>query len=738
MRGHWALSSPKRSQGYWTFGNEIASDVLKAYPKSYLVAATRLLYSFVAIFSFPLQIHPSRNSAIALMDLVRPSASGSARWAAVTVLELAASLAVAITVLDLGNILGVVGATGSTMVSCASNSPVEPLVNQAFPHFHAKRVLAFGMLLLGRAVMLSLEVAATSILGGCVIMPTCLTLRQVDVGNSLRKRRPLSVLCFRESFHNLPSSLMACCSRPQDGEIETVQAETILETSKIDVQLPEGEAGFPDFKELSKHVYSMEAQMEKQEAEIERQGAEIQKQADEIKDLKERCETAMTLAKEATPLLEWGCLTPQQKLMVQLLVVLFFSVIAVPLPLLIPINDPNEGALKNMTFFYGYNIFVIVYYLPGQYRRLQLLLELPSQKSLGGEMMLKRSATESSALSYLQKATYSDWAVRAVFYLLVIIGWCTGYFLCALPWGTDLVYSYNMLYGAPPTFAMVDWMFLVVAGRRFWNVKTLVLVFVYNFLTLAPVLVLCGVVFASAFFNTPVTEVCAALVSWIVMEAVGFVSDKALKILVPWAGYSLDHYYQVGNALVFSSVLTFSEVILFPSTNSWWALVGVVLVDTLGSMLQLRVLWKCVVTDVQNGVGTSQETKEALWSQCEIDVARFWPVVVALPPLVWLMDDRNPNRQYYYLFECTTSEHMNITVVCILVKLAWTCCLTGLDVFLCTQWGIGPQRAQAMLKMYDKHWVMMTATFALTGAIFTSCWLVKHDGLRLLEVLSEC
>ena len=73
----------------------------------------------------------------------------------------------------------------------------------------------------------------------------------------------------------------------------------------------------------------------------------------------------MTLAKEATPLLEWGCLTPQQKLMVQLLVVLFFSVIAVPLPLLIPINDPNEGALKNMTFFYGYNIFVIVYYLPG-------------------------------------------------------------------------------------------------------------------------------------------------------------------------------------------------------------------------------------------------------------------------------------------------------------------------------------------------------------------------------------
>jgi len=102
------------------------------------------------------------------------------------------------------------------------------------------------------------------------------------------------------------------------------------------------------------------------------------------------------------------------------------------------------------------------------------------------------------------------------------------------------------------------------------------------------------------------------------------------------------------------------------------------------------------------------------------------------------MDERNPNRQYYYLFECTTSDHMNITVVCILVKLGWTCVLTGLDLYMCTQWGIGPDRAQQMLKMYNKHWAMMAATFAFAGAIFTSCWLVKHDGLRLLEILSEC
>ena len=76
--------------------------------------------------------------------------------------------------------------------------------------------------------------------------------------------------------------------------------------------------------------------------------------------------TALSMAQEAAPAVEWGCLTQQQKFMVQFLFVLVFSVIAVPLPLLIPINDPNLGALGNMSFFYGYNIFVIVYYLPGR------------------------------------------------------------------------------------------------------------------------------------------------------------------------------------------------------------------------------------------------------------------------------------------------------------------------------------------------------------------------------------
>ena len=65
---------------------------------------------------------------------------------AVTLLELMASLLIALCVLDLGKVLGVVGATGSTLVSYILPGL---LYVQTFPECHCKRLLAFGQLLLG-------------------------------------------------------------------------------------------------------------------------------------------------------------------------------------------------------------------------------------------------------------------------------------------------------------------------------------------------------------------------------------------------------------------------------------------------------------------------------------------------------------------------------------------------------------------------------------------------------------
>eukprot|EP00931_Biecheleriopsis_adriatica_P122179 TRINITY_DN9718_c0_g1_i1.p1 TRINITY_DN9718_c0_g1~~TRINITY_DN9718_c0_g1_i1.p1 ORF type:complete len:475 (+),score=99.39 TRINITY_DN9718_c0_g1_i1:32-1456(+) len=147
--------------GYVTYGDKVESDVLKGYPQSAVVEITRVLYSILVVFSYPLQIHPSRNSALALWNIVAPREEAAAggwsyRWTLITVLELAGSLLIALSVTDLGNILGIVGATGSTTVSYILPGLV---YIKAFPHSHAKRVFAFAQLV-----------------AGCIIMPVCLVL----------------------------------------------------------------------------------------------------------------------------------------------------------------------------------------------------------------------------------------------------------------------------------------------------------------------------------------------------------------------------------------------------------------------------------------------------------------------------------------------------------------------------------------------------------------------------------
>ena len=127
--------------GYLTFGPVVDSDVLKTYPHSPLVAVARIAISLVVTFSYPLQSHPSRGCVISLLGA---AARRHDRWrrrreglpppppppppseapppsltmhAAVTTAFLLASTAIALSVTDLGVVLSLVGATGSTIVS---------------------------------------------------------------------------------------------------------------------------------------------------------------------------------------------------------------------------------------------------------------------------------------------------------------------------------------------------------------------------------------------------------------------------------------------------------------------------------------------------------------------------------------------------------------------------------------------------------------------------------------------
>ena len=52
--------------GYYTYGTEVASDILVSYPQTKILSAARIFISVLVAFSYPLQCLPSRASATTL------------------------------------------------------------------------------------------------------------------------------------------------------------------------------------------------------------------------------------------------------------------------------------------------------------------------------------------------------------------------------------------------------------------------------------------------------------------------------------------------------------------------------------------------------------------------------------------------------------------------------------------------------------------------------------------------
>jgi len=136
------------SAGYIAFGDTVKSNILVSYPNNGITSTARIFVSFVVAFHYPLQSHPARRSVLSLLQHISliqqksaippsfttPSGGAGAglklglggsadrrtqhrRYVWSTGVFLALSLTVALSVSDLGLMLSLVGATGSTAIS---------------------------------------------------------------------------------------------------------------------------------------------------------------------------------------------------------------------------------------------------------------------------------------------------------------------------------------------------------------------------------------------------------------------------------------------------------------------------------------------------------------------------------------------------------------------------------------------------------------------------------------------
>ena len=153
--------------GYDTYGDMVESNILVNYPETGLVSTARLFVSLLVAFSYPLQVHPARKCILTLLSTfldegksVEPPYSVLyMRFVGITATFLCLSFLIAMATSDLGVILSIVGATGSTIVSYILPGFVYYLTfrdDSSSPKWKTNLALIQGIL-------------------GLIIMPVCLT-----------------------------------------------------------------------------------------------------------------------------------------------------------------------------------------------------------------------------------------------------------------------------------------------------------------------------------------------------------------------------------------------------------------------------------------------------------------------------------------------------------------------------------------------------------------------------------
>eukprot|EP01084_Bolivina_argentea_P270415 459802_1 len=156
--------------GYWSFGESAPSNLLTAYPKSIPILIVRICLSLAIAFSYPVLAHPARNSFSSLIFQVADSkelnwiAYNSITWTIVLL-----SFTISMITDDLGIVLGLVGATGTTVIAFILPGlfyfylPQHMLEKNQPDTYKWKRYVALSMVVLG-----------------CLFIPFAVTMLFVD------------------------------------------------------------------------------------------------------------------------------------------------------------------------------------------------------------------------------------------------------------------------------------------------------------------------------------------------------------------------------------------------------------------------------------------------------------------------------------------------------------------------------------------------------------------------------
>lgn len=445
-----------------------------------------------------------------------------------------------------------------------------------------------------------------------------------------------------------------------------------------------------------------------------------------------------------------------------------FSAALTTLPLmLVPLDAPEEGMLANWKYYVFYNGFVGGLYAISSWNRLAGIVHRTEVAPSGGQPFKQVSVS-------LADPTVLMWLVVAS------LACCAGFVITTLPFqlfNTQLIAtSYVMLYTCPITSGIADKLFvnLLPKEQQTEQIKE----FCFNY---------------SGTAGMPVVQVFLPVVVSSLLPNVSFLPEGLLQSIVPvfmfmyigeflhsWGKRHMTAelekaelsgtYVDCGLTLKFEMMIATSQVLLYPGKTSWYILVGLFLLEAYKRVKELRAIkhelagnssyvplgqdeegvdataigfpWCGLSAEDQISVKNyatkvmTEEFAETIVAQAVVHLTTLTAPILSM--LILIVIENYTNKPQYYLFDCLDHSEFLTAILYMGIAFLLEVVLFIVDlVFLACQ-GLAPVFLFLAHDYLHRNFAKVVLTLAFVSGVYTSCFFVKHDGLGLLNMLSNC
>lgn len=287
--------------------------------------------------------------------------------------------------------------------------------------------------------------------------------------------------------------------------------------------------------------------------------------------------------------------------------------LAVTCPILLfSVSDVAEGVSEgNISFFLVYNSLISVYWSLASWKRLQKLCR--RTKSIDGR----------DAFSILRVSANNTKVLAALVFVYVLAAACIT--VVALPWGSNLGRSYNMMYFAPVVLTTYDLLFFFIflpeSEKTFAALR---MIFVYSNICSVPIILLFIPVVVKIMFESVWVELALPLLIFPLMKTgLGRIAEKVMKHELNNCGYDTE-LGASGFELHLELIFQMGLVMLFPGEEEPFVLYAILIQDV---AIAAWTMWRLSHSNLDSEATTNKLAR----FHVEFDV----PLVLA--PLIFVV-----------------------------------------------------------------------------------------------------